>query len=202
MERAAMEQTVPPGTAQSAAESEGADETLKNLQVAFNGESNARAKYLEYAKKADSEGYKNVGSLFRAAAQSEQIHAANHSEVIRAMGATPVTEIKLPEIASTEDNLKDALKGETYERDVMYTDFLKQARAVGNTKAVLTFNFAKSAETEHARLYASAIENLGKGNTGPQTFYVCPKCGFTTPDPDIRKCPVDFTPKEEFETVS
>lgn len=31
--------------------------TLDNLMAAYNGESNAHAKYLEYAKKADQEGY-------------------------------------------------------------------------------------------------------------------------------------------------
>ena len=76
--------------------------TLTNLQTAFNGESNANAKYLAYAKKADEEGYNRVGRLFRAAARAEAIHAQNHAKVIRSMGAEPVTEIKLPEIKSTK----------------------------------------------------------------------------------------------------
>ena len=177
-------------------------QTLKNLQTAFNGETNARAKYLEYAKKADAEGFGKVASLFRAAARSEQIHAANHSKVIREMGATPEAEIKLPDIGTTEENLKDAVKGETYERDVMYADFLKEARATGNRDAILTFNFAKAAEAEHAKLYSAALEDLSKGRSSSEQFYVCPKCGFTTADPDIKKCPVDFTPKEDFEVVS
>ena len=45
--------------------------TLANLMEAYNGESNANAKYLEYAKKADAEGYGKVASLFRAAATAE-----------------------------------------------------------------------------------------------------------------------------------
>ena len=51
--------------------------TLDNLQAAFNGESNANARYLAFAKKADEEGYGQVASLFRAAARAEEIHAAN-----------------------------------------------------------------------------------------------------------------------------
>jgi len=194
-----MAQTLP---ATDAAPVKKSDQTLKNLQTAFNGESNAHAKYLEYAKKADKEGFGRIASLFRAAARSEEIHAANHSKVIREMGAAPEAEIKLPEIGTTEDNLKDAVKGETYERDVMYTDFLKEARATGNRDAILTFNFAKAAEAEHAKLYTAALVELGKGKSSSQQFYVCPKCGFTTSDPDIKKCPVDFTPKEDFEVVS
>ena len=45
-----------------------------------------------------------------------------------------------------------AIKGEVYERDVMYPEFLKQARAERNADAIETFSFAKNAETEHARL--------------------------------------------------
>ena len=37
--------------------------TLDNLQTAFDGESNARAKYLEFAKKADTEGYAKAAVL-------------------------------------------------------------------------------------------------------------------------------------------
>ena len=44
--------------------------TLDNLQAAFNGESNAHARYLAFADKADQEGYGEVGSLFRAAAKA------------------------------------------------------------------------------------------------------------------------------------
>ena len=44
------------------------NKTLANLQSAYNGESNAHVKYLEFAKQADVEGYGKVASLFRAAA--------------------------------------------------------------------------------------------------------------------------------------
>jgi rubrerythrin len=67
--------------------------TLENLQAAFNGESNARAKYLAFAAKADEEGYAPVASLFRAAAAAEAIHAESHARVIKKMGATPVANI-------------------------------------------------------------------------------------------------------------
>lgn len=178
------------------------EKTLENLQTAFNGESNAHAKYLEYAKRADAEGYTKVASLFRAAARAEEIHAANHSAVIQKMGGAPQAEIKLPEIKTTKENLEDAVKGETYERDVMYADFMQEARNVGNRDALRTFNFAKTAENEHAKLYADALANLENWKGGTKTFYVCPSCGFTTPTMNFEKCPVDFTPKEKFEAVS
>ncbi|HRH41345.1 MAG TPA: ferritin family protein [Pyrinomonadaceae bacterium] len=176
--------------------------TLANLMEAYNGETNANAKYLEYAKKADEEGYGKVASLFRAAAKAEAVHITNHAAVIKNMGGTPKAEIKLPPIKSTEENLKDAVAGESYERDTMYVDFMIEARRTGNKDALRTFNFAKIAEAEHAKLYTEAITNLDKWKGEKTTFYVCPTCGFTTTNPNLEKCPVDFTPKEKFESVS
>lgn len=176
--------------------------TLANLQTAFDGESNAHAKYLEYAKKADIEGYTKVASLFRAAARAEDIHANNHAAVIKQMGGTPKADVKLPEIKTTKENLEAAVKGETYERDVMYTEFMAEARNTGNKAAIKTFNFAKTAEAEHAKLYSEALGNLDSWKGGTTTFYVCSTCGYTTSNADLEKCPVDFTPKEKFEAIS
>jgi rubrerythrin/predicted small secreted protein len=195
-------QDVAKGTGAYTAAEGAAAATLENLQTAFNGESNAHAKYIEYAKRADTEGYTKVASLFRAAARAEEIHAANHASVIKQLGGEPTTKIELPEIKTTKENLEDAVKGETYERDVMYTDFIKQARDTGSRDALRTFNFAKSAEAEHAKLYTAALNTLEDQKGGTTTYYVCPKCGFTTPNKNFEKCPVDFTPKEQFEAVS
>ena len=175
--------------------------TMANLLEAYNGESNATAKYAEYAKKADQEGYGKVASLFRAASKAEAIHVANHAEVIKKMGGTPKAEIKLPPIKSTEENLKESVVGESYERDTMYTDFMLEARRVGNKDALRTFNFAKIAEAEHAKLYSEALASLDKWKGDKMTFYVCPTCGYTTKDANLKKCPVDFTPKESFELI-
>lgn len=179
-----------------------ASKTLENLQTAFDGESNAKARYLAFAQKAESEGYGKVASLFRAAARAEDIHANNHAEVIRKLGATPLADVKPPEVKSTADNLQAAIKGESYERDTMYPDFLKQARDEGNKDAVRTFNLAKEAEAEHAKLYTEASGNLTQWKAPIQPFYICPSCGYTTPTLNFGKCPVDFTPKEKFIAVS
>lgn len=175
--------------------------TLDNLQAAFNGESNAHARYLAFAKKADEEGYKGAASLFRAAAKAEEIHAANHAEVIKKMGGTPKADVRPVEVKSTKENLEVAIKGESYERDVMYPDFLKQAKAEGNRAAVRTFNFAKDAEAEHAQLYKDALENLDSWKGDAKAFLVCPECGYTTLDAALAECPVCSTPREKFLTV-
>jgi rubrerythrin len=177
--------------------------TLDHLQAAYDGESNAHAKYVAFAKKADAEGYAAVASLFRAAAKAEEIHAANHAAVITKMGAKPMASVKLPEIKSTTDNLKAAVEGESYERDTMYPQFIKDARAAGDADAVRSFNFALSAEGEHATLYGDAAAKLPrlKGSQAV-TYYVCSVCGKTVLKVDFAKCPVCFSTKDKYLTVS
>jgi rubrerythrin len=184
------------GTAQAANE-----KTLSNLQAAYNGESNAHARYLAFAKKADQEGYAGVASLFRGAARAEQIHAANHAVVIKKLGATPQAKIETPAPKSTRENLEAAIKGETYERDEMYPAFLKQARQDGNADALQTLNYAKNAEVEHAKLYTAALGDV-ENMRSARSWYVCPVCGFTTAKVDFARCPSSFTPANRYEKIS
>src|SRR5437660_10583560 len=69
--------------------------TVAQLQTAYNGESNAHARYLAFAQKADQEQYGEIASLFRAADKAESIHATNHAAVIKKLGGTPNSNWKL-----------------------------------------------------------------------------------------------------------
>ncbi len=185
------------GLSGEAAPATPAAKTVDNLNAAFNGESNA------FAAKAGEEGYGEVASLFRAAARAEEIHAGNHAAVIKKLGGVPKADILTPDVKSTKENLAAAIKGETYERDTMYPEFLAQARKEGQRDAIETFNFAKSAEAEHAKLYTAALAGLGalKGSAA-KPYYVCTVCGFTTTQMNFDKCPVCFNPKDRYVQVS
>jgi rubrerythrin len=174
--------------------------TLQNLIAAFQGESNASAKYAAFAKKADEEGYGRVASLFRAASRAEQIHAANHLRVIEKMGGKTVAKIEPVHIGATTENLKAAIAGEEYERDVMYPGFIKEAEAQANAPAMRTFQWALEAEAEHARMYTYALKHLNDQRTRT-VFYVCIVCGYTTDDQDMMRCIVCNTPREKFEKI-
>jgi rubrerythrin len=175
--------------------------TLDNLQTAFNGESNAKARYLVFAKKADEEGYGEVASLFRAAAKAEEIHASNHAAVIRQMGATPVAHIETTIAKSTRENLRAAIEGETYERDIMYPEFIEIAKQEKAPAALRSFTFAWKVEAVHAVLYGDALANLDKLRGKSHTYYVCPDCGNTLADLNILKCLVCGHPKSGFIAV-
>ncbi len=192
-----------PARSGEAAPAGAANKTLDNLQAAFNGESNAHARYVAFAKKADEEGYGEAASYFRAAAKAEEIHAANHGVVIKKLGGVPKADVKTPDVKSTKENLAAAIQGESYERDTMYPEFLAQARKEGNRDAVETFNFAKTAEGEHAKMYTATLDGLdGLKGSKAKALYVCTVCGYTTSRLDFEKCPSCFNPKDKYVKVS
>ncbi len=96
-----------------------ASPTLDNLQKAYSSEANSNVMYLNFAKKAREEGYKDVALLFKILADAEQIHRDNHARVIKAMGTTPIKATIAPQAVSTIEhkanfttsNLDELLKG-------------------------------------------------------------------------------------------
>jgi rubrerythrin len=176
-------------------------QTLANLLAAYEGESNAAAKYTAFAIKAEVDGFLRVAALFRAAARAEQVHAVHHARVISKLGGTPHAAIHAPEVKSTRENLEVAKAGEVYERDVMYANFIKEAEATGNRDAVRSFTLALKAENVHAQLYGAALANLEAQRTHA-VFYVCLVCGEVTDNPeDAEHCPICNAPREKFDTV-
>lgn len=163
-------------------------QTLQNLNAAYQGESNAAVRYAQFARKADEEGYPQVAHLFRAASEAESIHRDTHKATILQLGGT-VDSFELDEVTvgATADNLRAAIKGETYERDTMYPEFLAQARKDNSRPARKTLQYAMNAEKEHARLYQEALDNLG--NNAPADYYVCQVCGMTLTEMPAKRCP-------------
>jgi len=175
--------------------------TLKHLQEAFNGESNASHRYLQFAKKADLEGFSQVASLFRAASKAEEFHARNHAEVIQKLGSEPKATIETPVVKSTKENLQAAMEGEAYERDVMYPPFIEQAKNERCPEAIRTFTYALKTEAEHARLFEDALKHLAKMRNRT-TYYVCNVCGYTVQSLNFLKCLVCGHSKADYVPVS
>ncbi len=178
------------------------DVTIRNLLAAFDGESNAHAKYQAFAIKADGEGLHGAASLFRAAARAEQIHANNHARLIRQFGVEATATIQPIRVKSTPDNLNEARASERYEIDSMYPEFLREAKGHNNTEAMLTFGWALEAEKTHARLFSEAIAVLESGwLIAARNYYVCAACGYTSETPEAERCPVCNIRWEKFEVI-
>lgn len=175
--------------------------TVKNLNAAYLGESNASARYAAFAVQADKENLPQVAKLFRAASRAEAIHRDNHKAAILGGGGTlDTTPLEAVKPGTTAENLKAAIAGETYERDTMYPQFLAQAKSEDARAAVRTLRFAAEAEAQHAKLYEQALTQLGQN---PKTdFYVCPTCGATLPKAPDGKCPTCREPGSKFISVS
>jgi rubrerythrin len=176
--------------------------TVRNLRAAFEGESNAHARYSAFAVKADGEGLHGAASLFRAVARAEQIHANNHARILRQLGCDPEATIQAVRVRSTLENLNEARIGERYEIESMYPEFLREAKGHNNTAAVLTFQWALEAEKSHARLVSEAITVLDSGwLIAARSFYVCSACGYTSETPESERCPTCRLQWEKFEVV-
>jgi rubrerythrin len=133
-------------------------QTQKNLAEAFAGESQANRRYLYFAKVADVEGRPDVAGLFRDTAEGETGHAHGHLDWLKQVG-DPAT--GLP-IGGTQDNLKSAVHGETYEYTEMYPGFAKTARDEGFAEVAEWFETLARAERSHAGRFKKALDNLGE----------------------------------------
>ena len=152
--------------------------TVKNLQDAFAGESQANRKYLAFAKKADLDGFPQVAKLFRAAAAAETVHAHAHLRVLDGVKDTPA-------------NLAAAIEGEGFEFQSMYPKFLAEAQAEGNKKAEASFKNALAVEEIHYTLYSAALKAVKSGkDIGATAVQVCDVCGNTVYGAAPDKCPV------------
>ena len=185
------------------------EQSLTNLCIAFNGESNAAVRYSAFAKKADDEGYLRIGSLFRAVARSEQVHAANHATTMFKMGRTHRPTIEMPRVRCTIENLNTAIDGEFYEVNEMYPTFILEATAQVLNSARRTFQQALASERGHLQLFLSALEKVehpGENSAAmlarKAVFYVCPECGYTAELIDHDGCPVCRHSKDELELIS
>ncbi|MEI7947379.1 MAG: rubrerythrin family protein [bacterium] len=173
---------------------------ITDLQSAFNGESNASAKYAMYAQKAKEAGYASVSALFSAASFAEKIHAQKHANVLTFYKAEAKSEIKLPQWVDVKTALQDAIKGETYEFTEMYPGFIKTAEDKKISAAVRSFSTAMKTEVVHAEYYKTALDNLESWKAAGKTSYICNVCGFTTNDASLETCPYCSAPKDKFTT--
>jgi rubrerythrin len=160
--------------------------TAANIAAALAGESQASQKYLAFADAADAEGYPNVARLFRAVAYAESTHARNHLSVLGAIG-------------TTEENLKAAWGGETFEIDEMYPAYRAVAKMQDNNEAETSCRYALRAEEDHQKIYAATRERLKAGSDlDAEPIRVCPICGHTVVGDAPDECPVCGTAAQFF----
>jgi rubrerythrin len=179
----------------ASAGSAAATKSIDDLKAAYNGESTASAKYAAYAEKAKAEGYESVATMFLATSKAEAIHAANHLKVLQKLGEKiDGPQIGKFDVLTTAENLKDAIKGETYEFETMYPGFIKDATSENSNDAVKSFTWAMDTEKRHEAFYTAALKAV-TGKTVkdlPVKWFVCPLCGNTFNDKETLAVRCEF----------
>ena len=123
--------------------------TIKNLESALAGESQAHIKYRYFAKIARAEGYEEVAQHFEHTADQELLHAWSHLELL----------VGKP---STRECLIRAIEGETEEFTYMYP---RMATAALNEKNDAAFQEAQhqiEESKEHAEQFRAVLDRAEK----------------------------------------
>lgn len=118
--------------------------TIKNLESALAGESQAHIKYRYFAKIAREEGFEEVAKHFEHTADQELLHAWGHLELL----------IGKP---STKECLQKAIDGETYEFTTMYPQFKNQAFGEGLSFASKEFDEQIEESKQHAEEFKQVL---------------------------------------------
>jgi hypothetical protein len=115
--------------------------TIKNLESALAGESQAHIKYRYFAKMARAEGFEEVAKHFEHTADQELLHAWGHLELL----------VGKPD---TRKCLEMAIEGETYEFTTMYPEFLEGAK---NEQEIAEYKEQITESKEHAEEFARVL---------------------------------------------
>jgi rubrerythrin len=124
-------------------------QTMENLADAFAGESQAHTKYRYFAKIARKEGHEEIAKHFEHTADQEILHAWGHLELM----------IKKP---TTKECLEMAIKGETYEFEIMYPNFKDTAEFEGDLVFANEANMQIAESKEHAEQFKKLLNKAGK----------------------------------------
>ena len=148
-----------------------------DLYSAFIAEAKAYFRLLEFARRADTEGFPQVGLLFRVIAESERIHASRN---LRLLGDLVVKD--------TQQNLEESFERELLAAQTHYPELMRQAIEQGNRAAEMVFSQNRDVEARHADLYRHALQFLA-GEQEPE-YHVCRICGYVAEGAPPEVCPI------------
>lgn len=167
--------------------------TEKNLEAAFNGESQARNKYTYFATVAKEEGLEQIAAIFLETAENEREHAKKEFDFLKGIG-------------DTRENLKAAAKGEHYECTQMYPEFERIAREEGFTEIADFFKEVAEVEEEHEKRYLTLLGNVHEGKVFKRNQVVkwkCRNCGYVHEGIGAPKeCPACGFPQSYYELMA
>jgi rubrerythrin len=165
-------------------------QTIEALAKAFIGESQARNRYVFYAKAARQEGFEQIAEIFLQTADNEKEHASWLFKLINELKkkgkGTEFNELKVEAavptiLGSTAENLKAAIAGENYEQTTMYPEFAGIAEKEGFPEIGKRLRSIAIAERHHEERYRKLLKEVEARTVfkkEKEIWWVCRECGY------------------------
>lgn len=155
--------------------------TEQNLLKSFAGESQARSRYMMFAKAARKEGYEQIANIFQETAEQEFQHAKRFFSFLEG-GMVEITAMYPAGIVGTTvENLKAAAEGENEEWTDLYPEFAEIAVEEGFKKVATAFKMIAKVEEEHEKRYLKLLQNITEDKVfvkEGKVMWECIKCGY------------------------
>ncbi len=164
-----------------------------NLQIAYENELSAAARYRLAALQANAEGQQSVAGSFRSMSRNAMMHAALWQK--RLLGAQP----------GTLQNLRDAAQGEFDQWTWDYSAFAATARQEGFADLAGLFDRLADIARYHNVCFCRLADAVAQGrlfSREEDAVWLCLACGYVHTDRTApKKCPVCGRPQGWFEVM-
>lgn len=179
--------------------------TEQNLVKAFAGESQARNRYLYFAKQAKKEGYEQISAIFTETAEHELSHAKRFFSFLEGGEVEITASYPAGKIGSTAENLMASANGENEEWTKLYPEFAKTAEEEGFKNIASAFKVIAKIESRHEERFRKLLENINSGQVFKKNKSVkwkCRKCGYIHEgEKALENCPACNHPIGYFEIM-
>jgi rubrerythrin len=178
-------------------------ETERNLLKAFAGESQARNRYVYFAKVARKAGLVQIADIFEETAANEEQHAKVFFKHLEGGMVEITASYPAGVIGDTKANLEASAAGEHEEWTELYPAFAETAKKEGFPLVAAAFTMIARVEKEHEARYRKLAERLAKDALWKREQPVrwkCTNCGYVHEGNEPpEKCPACQHPKGYFE---
>lgn len=178
-------------------------QTEKNLLASFAGEAQARNRYTFYAKVAVEEGYQQIAAIFMETAEQERVHAKRMFKYLEGGMVEITASYPAGVIASTLDNLKEAVEGEHEEAFDLYPKFAEDAEREGFPAIAAMYRHIAEVEKVHEARYQAFWENVKENRVferQEEQEWQCRHCGYVAKGKSApATCPACLHPQAYFE---
>jgi rubrerythrin len=180
--------------------------TAKNLLISYSAEAQARTRYNFFARRAEDDGFIQIGRLFDETAEQEYEHALRFFKFFNGGELEICWNFPAGVIEDTRSNLLSSAELELYVHDVMYKGFAQVALEEGFKRAADTFDAINISEKHHEQMFRELAENIDRDQVfrrEEELVWKCIGCGYLHRGPEApSKCPACVRPQGYFEILN